>query len=41
MLADPISGIVGGALTFLGAKRANEMNRRLAREQMDFQRGLS
>ena len=38
MLADPISGIVGGALNFLGAKRANEMNRRLAREQMDFQR---
>lgn len=38
MLSDIGFGLVGGALNYFGAKRANEVNKRLAREQMDFQR---
>ena len=41
MLSDIGFGLVGGVLNDFGAKRANEVNKRLAREQMDFQRELS
>lgn len=33
------SGLVGGALNYYGAKKANEMNLKIAREQMGFQQG--
>ena len=36
-ILDAVGGFVGGALSYRGAKKANEMNMRLAREQMNFQ----
>lgn len=32
-----LSGLVGGAFNYYGAKRANEANKKMAREQMAFQ----
>jgi len=36
-----ISGLVGGALTYKGARDANKMNLKIAREQMGFQERMS
>jgi len=36
-----ISGLVGGALTYKGARAANKMNLKIAREQMGFQERMS
>lgn len=36
-----LSGIVGGALAYKGAKKANQMNLKIAREQMGFQERMS
>lgn len=41
---NPISAagsLVGGALNYFGAREANSSNRRIAREQMDFQERMS
>lgn len=38
MIGD-ILGLTGAALNYFGARQANEMNRRMAREQMAFQQG--
>jgi len=41
MLGDIVGGIVGGALSYKGARDANRMNQKMAREQMGFQERMS
>ena len=36
-----ISGLIGGGLSYFGAKKANEANKKMAREQMGFQERMS
>lgn len=36
-IGEAIGGIVGGALSYKGAREANKMNQKMAREQMGFQ----
>lgn len=41
MLSDIIAPILGGALSYHGARQANKMNLKIAREQMGFQERMS
>ena len=36
-IGEAIGGVVGGALSYKGAREANKMNQKIAREQMSFQ----